>query len=401
MQLVIHQLIILLFVSMIVFTIDVKQYYFPVPVVLVFIGIGLSFLPLFSGFETSKDILYELFIPGLLFVSAYQYSAEAFKKNALLIISLSTLGMIATVLLLGAGLYYSTSFFYPFSWSISFLLAAILAPTDPISVVSILKHSSGSDEIADVVEGESMLNDGTSVVLFTVFLTLVESGGRFSPLHFVEDFAFVAIGGVVVGLVFGWILSQAVHITSHQPYQVMLSVLIAYGSFLLAEELGFSGVLATVVSGIMLSNTFSKKEKERPFRIALGGFWNVIDPLLSSILFLFIGIQSAAYLNFDYWYLALIIFVLSVLARFAVLALTLYSVPKWRKKFSNILSVLIMLSWSGIKGSMSVILLLWTLDSSAGEIPILISLAFASILISFVLQSAGIYPLTKFLNKNR
>ncbi|MFC6465478.1 cation:proton antiporter [Marinilactibacillus sp. GCM10026970] len=401
MQLVIHQLIILLFVSMIVFTIDVKQYYFPVPVVLVFIGIGLSFLPLFSGFETSKDILYELFIPGLLFVSAYQYSAEAFKKNALLIVALSTLGMIATVLLLGASIYYATSFFYPFSWSISFLLAAILAPTDPISVVSILKHSSGSDEIADVVEGESMLNDGTSVVLFTVFLTLVESGGRFSTLHFVEDFAFVAIGGVVVGLVFGWILSQAVHITSHQPYQVMLSVLIAYGSFLLAEELGFSGVLATVVSGIMLSNTFSKKEKERPFRIALGGFWNVIDPLLSSILFLFIGIQSAAYLNFDYWYLAFIIFVLSVLARFAVLALTLYSVPKWRKKFSNILSVLILLSWSGIKGSMSVILLLWTLDSSAGEIPILISLAFASILISFVLQSAGIYPLTKFLNKKR
>ena len=327
------QLIVLLFVSITVYTFDVKKKYFPVPVVLLLTGIGLSFLPLFSDLSISKNILYAIFIPGLLFVSSYQFSAKAFKKNASIMITLSTVGMVGTVLLLGAGIFWITSYFHPLSWSLSFLLAAILVPTDPVSVVSILKNNTEADEIADIVEGESMLNDGTSIVMFTVFLSMVETGNAFSVINFLQSFVFVSLGGIIVGLFFGWVLSHAIHITSHREYQIMLSILIAYGSFLTAEELGFSGVLATVVSGIMLSFAFSKKdEKEEEFRVALGGFWNVIDPILMSFLFLLIGIQSAAYLYFNYWYLAFLIFVLSILARFIVLGSTIYLVPQWKKE---------------------------------------------------------------------
>ncbi|MFL2120759.1 cation:proton antiporter [Marinilactibacillus psychrotolerans] len=386
------QLIVLLFVSITVYTFDVKKKYFPVPVVLLLTGIGLSFLPLFSDLSISKNILYAIFIPGLLFVSSYQFSAKAFKKNASIMITLSTVGMVGTVLLLGAGIFWITSYFHPLSWSLSFLLAAILVPTDPVSVVSILKNNTEADEIADIVEGESMLNDGTSIVMFTVFLSMVETGNAFSVINFLQSFVFVSLGGIIVGLFFGWVLSHAIHITSHREYQIMLSILIAYGSFLTAEELGFSGVLATVVSGIMLSFAFSKKdEKEEEFRVALGGFWNVIDPILMSFLFLLIGIQSAAYLYFNYWYLAFLIFVLSILARFIVLGSTIYLVPQWKKRFENFSSVLLVLSWAGIKGSMSVVLLLWTIDSALVKDPILISIAFSSILISFILQSLGIY----------
>ncbi|GEL68067.1 cation:proton antiporter [Marinilactibacillus psychrotolerans] len=394
------QLIVLLFVSITVYTFDVKKKYFPVPVVLLLTGIGLSFLPLFSDLSISKNILYAIFIPGLLFVSSYQFSAKAFKKNASIMITLSTVGMVGTVLLLGAGIFWITSYFHPLSWSLSFLLAAILVPTDPVSVVSILKNNTEADEIADIVEGESMLNDGTSIVMFTVFLSMVETGNAFSVINFLQSFVFVSLGGIIVGLFFGWVLSHAIHITSHREYQIMLSILIAYGSFLTAEELGFSGVLATVVSGIMLSFAFSKKdEKEEEFRVALGGFWNVIDPILMSFLFLLIGIQSAAYLYFNYWYLAFLIFVLSILARFIVLGSTIYLVPQWKKRFENFSSVLLVLSWAGIKGSMSVVLLLWTIDSALVKDPILISIAFSSILISFILQSLGIYPLTNILKR--
>ncbi|WP_413527123.1 cation:proton antiporter [Marinilactibacillus psychrotolerans] len=394
------QLIVLLFVSITVYTFDVKKKYFPVPVVLLLTGIGLSFLPLFSDLSISKNILYAIFIPGLLFVSSYQFSAKAFKKNASIMITLSTVGMVGTVLLLGAGIFWITSYFHPLSWSLSFLLAAILVPTDPVSVVSILKNNTEADEIADIVEGESMLNDGTSIVMFTVFLSMVETGNAFSIINFLQSFVFVSLGGIIVGLFFGWVLSHAIHITSHREYQIMLSILIAYGSFLTAEELGFSGVLATVVSGIMLSFAFSKKdEKEEEFRVALGGFWNVIDPILMSFLFLLIGIQSAAYLYFNYWYLAFLIFVLSILARFIVLGSTIYLVPQWKKRFENFSSVLLVLSWAGIKGSMSVVLLLWTIDSALVKDPILISIAFSSILISFILQSLGIYPLTNILKR--
>ncbi|WP_080146394.1 cation:proton antiporter [Marinilactibacillus piezotolerans] len=396
----INQLLILLLISVVIFTIDVKQEYFPVPVVLVLIGIALSFISLFSGFTAEREVLYEIFIPGLLFVSAYQFSARAFKRNAWLIITLSTIGMVGTVFLLAAGIYWATALFYPLSWNLSLLLSAILVPTDPISVVSILKHSSGPNDLADILEGESMLNDGTSIVIFTIILGMVESGSSFSTLEFLASFGYVSLGGVGMGLVFGWILSHAIYITAHRDYQVMLSVLVAYGSFMLAEHFGFSGVLATVVTGISLSFTFLKENvREIEFRKALGGFWNVVNPILSSILFLFIGIQAAPYLDFGYWHLAFIIFALSVVARFIILGGSLFAVPKWRKKFSHFLSILILLSWSGIKGSMSVVLLLWTVDSPVKNLELFISLGFASILISFVLQSAGIYPLTKLLHR--
>ncbi|WP_027108369.1 cation:proton antiporter [Lacticigenium naphthae] len=398
-----HQLLVLLFISIIVYTIDVKKDFFPVPVVLVLAGIALSYLPLYSHFSVSRDILYEIFIPGLLFVSAYQFSTRALKKNAGLIFILSTVGMLATVLLLGTGIYWVTSFFEPFAWNVSLLLAAILVPTDPVSVVSILKNSKGTEEIAEIVEGESMVNDGTSIVIFTILLSMVQSGDAFSPLYFLESFVYISLGGIAIGLLFGWVLSQAIHITSHHEYQVMLSILIAYGGFALAESFDTSGVLATVVSGILLSFAFSKNDaQEEEFRKALGGFWNVVSPTLSSILFLFIGIQSVPYIQFQNWTVwppAFIFFILSILARFLVLGGTLLIVPKWKKKFSHFSSVLFLLSLSGIKGTMSVVFLLWTESTNVAQDTILIPVAFVTTLLSFIFQSIGIYPLSHLLKK--
>ncbi|GEQ34310.1 hypothetical protein B795N_21920 [Marinilactibacillus psychrotolerans] len=104
---ILHQLMILLLVSIVVRMLDIKQKYFPVLVVLALIGIGLSFIPIFSDFSVASDVLYEVFIPGLLFVSAYQFSAKAFKSNAPVIMTLATVGMLGTVFLLGIGIYYT------------------------------------------------------------------------------------------------------------------------------------------------------------------------------------------------------------------------------------------------------------------------------------------------------
>ncbi|MFL2061905.1 cation:proton antiporter [Marinilactibacillus psychrotolerans] len=399
---ILHQLMILLLVSIVVRMLDIKQKYFPVLVVLALIGIGLSFIPIFSDFSVASDVLYEVFIPGLLFVSAYQFSAKAFKSNAPVIMTLATVGMLGTVFLLGIGIYYTSALIHPLAWNVSLLLAAILVPTDPVSVVNILKQSNGVDEIADIVEGESMLNDGTSIVMFTIVLSMVETNGGFSILHFLQEFLFVSAGGVGVGLITGWILSKLLRFTSHPDYLVMLSVLTAYGSFLLAEQFGFSGVLATVVSGIMLSFAFAKKETEieKETRNHLNIFWNIINPILTSVLFLFIGIQATSYLNFNQWPLAFMVFLLSVLAR-TIIVFSLMSIfPNWRKTlFRNKLLNFSLLSWAGIKGSMSIVLLLWTVNSSVGNQSLVISIAFAAILISFVLQSMGVYPLTKLLKK--
>lgn len=394
-----HQILILLLIGYIIYTVDLKKKFFPVPVILVVIGLALSFIPYFSELHISKDMVFEVFLPALLFTAAYQFPLKQLKENWGIIAVLSTLGLIVTAVLLGASIYWISGFFASLSFTGALLLAAILIPTDPVSVTSILKESTGAEQIADVVEGESMVNDGTSIVLFTVFLSMFQTGNGFSIGKFLGEFLLVSAGGVAIGLLLGWILSKVVHITHHKEYQVMLSITVAYGGFYIAEALGVSGVLATVVTGIMLSYEIEKTKEDHNIREYLDGFWDIITPTLLSVLFLLIGIQAASYLAFPEWGFATAIFILSLVARFVMLGGFIYAVPAWRNEFQNDFSTISLITWSGIKGSMSVALLLWLEEAASGKDQLLVSLSFAVIVISLIVQSTGIYPLTKLLAK--
>lgn len=392
-----HQLLILLFIGYIVYTIDIKKNFFPVPVVLVVIGLGLSFIPYFESFDISKDIIFNIFLPAILFTSAYQFPLKQLKENTGIILTLSTVGMIATVFLLGLSIYLAGTLFTALTFTASFLLAAILAPTDPVSVTTILKESSGAEQIADVVEGESMINDGTSIVFFTIFLTMFQTGGGFSVGKFISEFLLVSIGGILLGVLIGWLMSKTIRFTTDKKYQVILSVVGAYGAFYIGEAIGVSGVLATVAAGIFVSYEMNKEIKEDNLKESLDGFWDITTPVLLAILFLLIGIRGAQYLAFSGWWFALIIFLLAIIIRFIVIGILIYGVPQWRHEFKNDFSTITLTAWSGIKGAMSVALLLWLEEAASGKDQILVSLAFAAILLSLVIQSIGIYPLSKVL----
>ncbi|WP_298827411.1 sodium:proton antiporter [uncultured Planococcus sp.] len=392
-----HQLLILLFIGYIVYTIDIKKNFFPVPVVLVVIGLGLSFIPYFESFDISKDIIFNIFLPAILFTSAYQFPLKQLKENTGIILTLSTVGMIATVFLLGLSIYLAGTLFTALSFTASFLLAAILAPTDPVSVTTILKESSGAEQIADVVEGESMINDGTSIVFFTIFLTMFQTGGGFSVGKFISVFLLVSIGGILLGVLIGWLMSKTIRFTTDKKYQVILSVIGAYGAFYIGEAIGVSGVLATVAAGIFVSYEMNKEIEEDNLKESLDGFWDITTPVLLAVLFLLIGIRGAEYLAFSGWWLAIIIFLLAIIIRFIVIGILIYGVPQWRHEFKNDFSTITLTAWSGIKGAMSVALLLWLEEAASGQDQILVSLAFAAILLSLVIQSIGIYPLSKVL----
>ncbi len=392
-----HQLLILLFIGYIVYTIDIKKNFFPVPVVLVVIGLGLSFIPYFEGFNISKDIIFNIFLPAILFTSAYQFPLKQLKENMGIILTLSTLGLIATIFLLGLSIYLAGTLFTALSFTASFLLAAILAPTDPVSVTTILKESSGAEQVADVVEGESMINDGTSIVFFTIFLTMFQTGGGFSVGKFISEFLLVSIGGIGLGVLIGWLMSKTIRFTTDKKYQVILSVVGAYGAFYIGEAIGVSGVLATVAAGIFVSYEMNKEIKEDNLQESLDGFWDITTPVLLAVLFLLIGIRGAEYLAFSGWWFAIIIFLLSIIIRFIVIGILIYGVPQWRHEFKNDFSTITLTAWSGIKGAMSVALLLWLEEATSGQDQILVSLAFAAILLSLVIQSIGIYPLSKVL----
>ncbi|MGE6414192.1 cation:proton antiporter [Planococcus kocurii] len=386
----------LLGIGYLVFTIDKKQENFPVPVVLVLIGIGLSFVPYFNQVEVTENLIYDVFLPGLLFVSAYQFSTKALRENAGMIGLLSTVGLGLTIVLVGLAIFWIGGWFFSISLAGAFVVAAILAPTDPASVVSILKKSAPDKSIADIVDGESMINDGTSIVLFTVLSSMYLQSQSLDIFTVFGDFLYVSMGGILLGVAIGWVMSKAVHITHHRDYQVMLSIVLAYGVFQLAESFGFSGVLATVFAGIMLSWEFSHTNKEDHYREALSGFWEVVEPSLLSLLFLLIGIEATKYLSWDNWLLAILILFVSIAIRFLVVGSTFKVVAG--KKHKSIWKKSLVISWSGIRGSMSVFLLLQLETLATGEAAAeLISLGFSVVILSLIIQSLGIHPLSKLL----
>src|SRR5690625_6866598 len=129
---------------------------------------------------------------------------------------------------------------------------------------------------------------------------------------------FIFFVGIILGLIVGWSLSKLVHLFNDRYYQVMLSIVIAYGSFHLAEHFGFSGVLATVTAGILLSWEFEHTNRTDHYLEKLKAFWGVVEPSLLSLLFLLIGIEAAPYLIHDYWFYVIIIFIASILVRLLV-----------------------------------------------------------------------------------
>ncbi|WP_020007671.1 cation:proton antiporter [Salinicoccus albus] len=391
------QIILLLLIGYIIFTIDHKKGNFPVPMVLVLIGIGLSFIPYFDSIEVTGSMIFHIFLPGLLFTSAYQFPPAGFRKNAGIIMFLATVGIMLTVGLLGAAIYALSGLFISLSFIESLLIAAILTPTDPASVVSIIKKASGNEKIAEVVEGESMINDGTSIVIYTTLASMMTGGHSFNAASFFGEFLLVSLGGIALGVAFGWLTSKVIHFTHNRTYQVMLSIIVAYGGFNLTEFIGASGVLATVFAGIVLSFEYGRTIKEKHFRDALDGFWEIVEPSILSLLFLLIGIQSADSLLFGAWGFAFVIFALSLIIRFIIITGSTQIFPNWRQNISWRESLII--SWSGLKGSMSVFLILSLYSQNSGGADMIISLSFAAVLISLVVQSLGVKPLSEKLIK--
>jgi monovalent cation:H+ antiporter, CPA1 family len=389
-------MLILLMIGYLVYTIDKKKKDIPVPVVLLIIGALIGFFPGFEGLELTKDTIFYLFLPALLFISAYQFQVKELRKHGGEIFLLSTLGILVTALLMSILIYYILQPVLPISYIEALLISTILTPTDPVSVVSILKQSSNKQALASVVEGESMINDGTSIVLFTLAAGIYFGDESFSITSFSMEFLWVSIGGAVIGIVFGWLVTKAIHFTSDSRYQIMLSVILAYGSFYIGEEIGVSGVLATVASGIMLSFEYERTIKEDHFRKQLDGFWEVIEPTILTFLFLLIGIKAVDYISFSMMGWFFFLFIITLLVRYVIIIGVVKIRKTWRSTYGW--KEVFILTLSGIKGTMSVALLLGMEGKGAESIQ---SISFGVIMFSLIIQSLSIYPFSKILFSKR
>jgi CPA1 family monovalent cation:H+ antiporter len=175
----------------------------------------------------------------------------------------------------------------------------------------------------------------------------------------------------------------------------MLSIVLAYGNFHLAEYIGVSGVLSTVAAGIMLSWEFNHTNKEDHYRESLAGFWDVVEPSLLSIVFLLMGVEMMDHIVWDLWGWIALLFIASLVVRFFVISGMVQFFPLWRKTLGWKSATLV--TWSGIRGTMSVVLLLSLEAATSGSADTLLALCFGVVFLSLIIQSIGIYPLSQRL----
>jgi CPA1 family monovalent cation:H+ antiporter len=256
----------------------------PYPVVLVVGGLVMGLVPGVPSPRLDPDLVLVLFLPPLLYSSAFLSSVGELRANVgpilLLAIGLVlvTVGGVAAVGVLVAGL----------PWAVAFVLGAVLGPTDPVSASAILQRLGAPARIVTILEGESLVNDATAITAFTIAVAAVGSGS-FSPLDAVGTFAFEVVVGTAIGLIAAWLATRLRRLLQADA-ELALTVLTPFIAYIPATEIGASGVLATVAAGLYAA-TRETQTTSPDSRLRIRAFWDALVFLLNALLFLEIGMQ--------------------------------------------------------------------------------------------------------------
>jgi monovalent cation:H+ antiporter, CPA1 family len=388
--------LILLFTAATAVAIAARRIKIPYTVALVLAGLGLGSTRAIEGVHLTKDLLYSVFLPGLVFEAAYHIELSEFRRNARAILLLAVPGVLVAIGATATLLVTTSSFAEVasgFGWSHALVFAALIAATDPIAVVALFKSLGAPPRLALLVEGESLVNDGTAIVLFTIVYAAVRGGGisvAAGSLQFVE-----VVGlGLAVGAIAGLLASLVIRRIDDPMIQISLTTIAAYGSFALAEEFHGSGVIATLTAGLLCGNLGGPRGTRPTTRIAVESFWEYLAFALNSLVFLLIGLEvHIAHLVAE-WLPILLAFaaVLGGRALVVVLATVLLrrtaeAIP-WRWS--------LVLTWGGLRGALSMVLAL-AIDPEFAHREIIVTMTFGVVLLSIVVQGSTTEPLLRRL----
>jgi Na+:H+ antiporter len=358
----------------------------PYPVVLAAAGIVVGILPGGQFPHVGADVILLAFVPGLVFEAALTLDLPELTRRAVPVGLLATMGVGLTVLLVG-GLTHLT---IGFAWASAMLLGAILAPTDPIAVVTILRRLRAPAGLAAILEGESLFNDGTGVAVFSAVLATIISGSPSlgdATLRFFE----ITIGGAAIGLAVGFLGLALLRVADDAPLEILATLVIAYGSYLAADVLHLSGIVAVVVAGIVVARYGA--HIGRLHGPQLLGFWNLLAFVLNAMLFILVGAALPAWTLLPVAGLVVIAYLVMLVTRaipvYGLLGLAaLRSTIPWRWRHVTY--------WAGLRGALSVALAL-SVAGVAGVDRRVSTVAYGVVLLSLLVQGALIAPVMRAL----
>ena len=344
----------------------------PYTIALVIVGLGVGWLGeglMPEGIELSgllsAEVILFILLPPLLFEGASAMHINQLRANWKPITLLAIPGVILNTAVIGLICWKLVWPDTEYGMLYGLLIGSVLAATDPVSVLALVKSLGAPKRLSVLLEGESLFNDGTAVVFFNILLiaTLTALAGdslNSSQLltQGISSFIFVVTVGAVVGLICGMVANHLLAATEDHLVEIALTVALAFGSFLLAETLGGSGVISVVVAGLLVGNHGVQHGMTLTARIGLHHFWEVVVFLVNSVLFLLVGyeLQSVMSMDTHMWTLGGIAIMAALLARLVVFPLTALSNIGSTNPIST--SWRTAMWWGGLRGSIPIALLL-------------------------------------------
>ena len=384
----------------------------PYPILLVVGGLALGFIPFMPTVTLPPDAVIFGILPPLLYSAAFNTGLRDLKRN-LRPISLLAIGLVALTMVVVA---VAAHYVIGLSWPVSFVLGAVVSPTDPLAATSIARRFGVPRRAIAIVEGESLVNDGTALVLFRFAVVAVVTGS-FSLLHAAGDFVWTVLGGIAVGLVLGRVIRFIRYRLNNPPLEITIAFLTGYVVFLPAAAIGVSGVLAVVTAGVYMG-WHTPELTTVDTRLQGEGFWAVFNFLLNALLFGLVGLQLRPILDQLHgrsWqelvgYAALLWFVV-IAARF-VFGFPIAYVPRWisgslrERDPTPPWQFISFIGWAGMRGGITLAAALaipLTVDSGAAfpERSLVVFLAFSVVLSTLVIQGLTLPAVVRVLKLER
>ncbi|MGA9998073.1 MAG: Na+/H+ antiporter [Pyrinomonadaceae bacterium] len=367
----------------------------PYTLALVIVGLAISPMHFLPPVHISPDLILLIFLPALLFEAAWNLKLSALRANLVPILTLATVGVGLSVAVIGSIIHYGAGL----GWSSALLFGAIISATDPVSVLALFKKLGAPERLSVIIEGESLLNDGTAVVVFRILLgivvgtTAMESTGRL-VLSSLGEFALVVLGGLLVGGVIGFLTSKVTSYFDDHLLEITLTTIAAYGSFLLAEALHVSPVIAVLVVGVIIGNYGWHVGMSPNTQVAVDSFWEYAAFVVNSLVFLLIGLEIPLSMLAQH----IVHIAWALLAMIVARVLVIYGLMVLSNRFTEPVPFRWqhVLFWGGLRGSLSIALVL-SLPLLVPDRTQLIAMTFGTVIFSLLAQGLTVAPLLKWL----
>ncbi|HEY1766078.1 MAG TPA: sodium:proton antiporter [Terracidiphilus sp.] len=358
----------------------------PYSVGLFLAGILLAFLPFVPRIALSKELIFTALLPPLLFQAAFDLHWGQVRRNLPVIALLATVGVLLSAGVTAAGMH----FLLRWQWIGALAFGVLIAATDPVSVIAIFKEAKAHGRLLVLIESESLLNDGTAAVAFSLVLAFAQ-GGQPTPTALSALFILLKTvgGGMLCGIAAGYGALLLMGRTDDHLVEVTFTTIAAFGSFLLAEDLGLSGVLATIMAGLVMGNCQSPRVLTQRGKDTIEAFWEYAAFVANSLVFLLIGMHEASQNFMAIWLPALAAIAVVLLGR----AVAIYPLCALfsRSQLRVPLKQQHTLFWGGLRGALALAL---ALGLPAG-FPLrdeIINVSFAVVAFSIFIQGLTMAP---------